>query len=197
VLGQTGSNGRGQTGSNGRGQTGSNGRAISIDDVLGQTGSNGRGQTGSNGRGQTGSNGRTVTSAAMGVVERVGGSGQSNTVVVLGQEYTLDAVTVGVGDYVLITLDQTETTLQKISQPYVAGVSPVLLVGLVSGVDSQTANLTVGGVSVDYTSQLTLDPGLSPTAGAIYATVGIQPSPGGAILAGLQYDGATVSLSSP
>ncbi|MEO8466348.1 MAG: hypothetical protein ABI640_13470, partial [Gammaproteobacteria bacterium] len=196
VLGQTGSNGRGQTGSNGRGQTGSNGRADTVADVLGQTGSNGRGQTGSNGRGQTGSNGRAVTSAAMGVVERLGATG----VVVLGQEFALDATNangVAAGDYVLVTVDEGGATLQKIEDAYVPGVSPVVLVGVVNGVDVQTAKLIIGGVSVDYSSQLALNPGLLPTAGAIYETVGIQPAPGGVILAGLQYDGAVLSLSRP
>ena len=181
------------------GQTGSNGRAINVADVLGQTGSNGRGQTGSNGRGQTGSNGRTVTSAAMGVVDRLDASGQSVVVVVLGQNFAIDTNGggVNVGDYVLVTLDETGTTLQKLEGTYVAGVSPVVLVGVVTGVDVQTAKLTIGGASVDYSSQLTLDPGLLPVPGAIYETVGIQPAPGGAVLAGLQYDGAIVSLSSP
>ena len=195
VLSQTGSNGRSQTGSNGRSQTGSNGRAITVADVLSQTGSNGRSQTGSNGR-------AVVTSAAMGAIERVDSSGQSTIVVVLGQEFAVDATNAGVvavGDYVLVATGDNEsgTTLQKVDEAYIAGVSPVILVGVVDGIDVQTARLTIGGASVDYSSQLSLNPDLLPASGAVYETVGIQPAPGGAILAGLQYDGALVSLSSP
>jgi hypothetical protein len=185
LLGQSGSNGRGQSGSNGRGQSGSNGRAITVADVLGQSGSNGRG---------------ALKSAAMGIIERAGLSGQANVVVVLGQEYPVDgstAAAVTLGDYVLVTVDVADgTTLQKIEEPYVAGVSPVALMGVVAQVDARTASLIIGGASVDYSSQLTVNPGLLPAPGAVFETVGTQPVPGGVVLAGLQYDGAVVTLSS-
>jgi hypothetical protein len=183
----------GQSGSNGRGQSGSNGRAITIADVLGQSGSNGRGQSGSNGRG-------ALKSAAMGIIEKVGLSGQTNVVVVLGQVFPVDASSAAVvtlGDYVLVTVDTADATvLQKIGEPYVAGVSPVALMGVVAKVDARTASLVVGGASVDYSSQLTLNPGLLPAPGGVFEAVGTQPVPGGVVLAGLQYDGAVVTLSS-
>jgi hypothetical protein len=217
VLGQSGSGGRaisvadvlGQSGSGGRGQSGSGGRAISIADVLGQSGSGGRGQSGSGGRaisvadvfGQSGSGGRAVLkSGAMGVVEQLTPSGQTSVVVVLGQEFALNNSTAGaisVGDYVLVTVDAADaTTLQNLAEPYVAGVSPVGVMGVVAEVNARTASLVVGGASVDYSSQLVLNPGLLPAPGAVFEAVGTQPVPGGVVLAGLQYDGAVVTLSS-
>jgi hypothetical protein len=141
-----------------------------------------------------------LKSGAMGVVERLTLSGQTNLVVVLGQEFALDSSTasdIRVGDYVLVTVDAADAiTLQNLAEPYVAGVSPVGLMGVVAEVSARTASLVVGGVSVDYSSQLTLNPGLQPAPGAVFEAVGTQPVPGGAVLAGLQYDGAVVTLSS-
>jgi hypothetical protein len=125
----------------------------------------------------------------------------SKQVVVLGQAFTIDDSTsaeITVGDYVLVTEDvgAGAATLQKLNGPYVAGISPVGLMGVVDVVDIGRAMLAIGGATVDYSSQLTLDPSLLPVSGGLYQTVGIQPAPGGAILAGLQYDGAVVTLSS-
>jgi hypothetical protein len=68
--------------------------------------------------------------------------------------------------------------------------------GVVAQVNARTATLVVGRASVDYSSQLTLNPGLLPAPGAVFEAVGIQPVPGGVVLAGLRYDGAVVTLSS-
>jgi hypothetical protein len=119
----------------------------------------------------------------------------------LGQEFTVDGSTIagiGVGDYVLATVyaGASAATLQKLAGPYVAGVSPVGLMGVVSNVDTGTATLRIGGTIIDYSSQLTSDPSLVPASGGLYQTVGIQPALGGVVLAGLQYDGAIVTLSS-
>ena len=134
------------------------------------------------------------------MVEQLATSGPTNVVVVLGQEFALNGSAVGeirVGDYVLVTVDTADvTTLQNLTERYIAGVSPVALMGVVAQVNTGTARLVVGGVSVDYSSQLTLNPGLLPTPGAVFEAVGTQPQPGGEILAGLQYDGAVVTLSS-
>ena len=71
-----------------------------------------------------------------------------------------------------------------------------LLLGAVSSVDATRALLVIGNTVVDYSSQLSLKPGLEPQAGALYEAVGIQPEVGGAILVGLQYDGAVLTVSS-
>jgi hypothetical protein len=220
VLGQSGSGGRGQSGSGGRGQSGSGGRAITVADVLGQSGSGGRGQSGSGGRGQSGSGGRAVNVAdvfgqsgsggrgqsgsgargALGIVEEVTSKNGVSNLVVLGQPFAVSndvAQQVGLGDYVLVAgLVDGSATLQKVLEPYVAGVSPVALMGSVSSVDVRNAELTIGNAVVDYSSQLALDPALVPEAGLAYETVGIQPALGGLVLAGLQYDGAIVTVSS-
>ncbi len=174
----------GQSGSNGRGQSGSNGRAVTIADVFGQSGSNGR----------------ALRAGAMGTIERIDSSAQGSAIVVLGQQFPIgtEALSaIAIGDYVLVTLGQADSaaTLQKLETQYVAGVSPVALLGTVERVDTNTASFTVGGVAVDYSSQLTLDPSLAPATGGAYEVVGIQPTAGGIILAGLQSDAAVVSLS--
>ncbi len=138
-------------------------------------------------------------SGALGLVEMLGSSGETTVVVVLGQKFVVGssaASDVGPGDYVLVTLDTADAlTLQKLAEPYVAGVSPVALMGIVDAVDTRTASLVMGGVSVDYSSELALNPGLLPTSGAVFEAVGTQPVPGGVVLAGVEYDGAVVALS--
>ena len=193
LAGEDGASVLGQSGSGGRGQSGSGGRAISVADVFGQSGSGGRGQSGSGGRAAT-------KSGALGLVELLSSDGEGSSVVVLGQKFTLDSAAasqISVGDYVVVTVDTADTvTLQKVAESYVAGVSPVALMGIVDQVNVGTASLVVGGVSIDYSSQLALNPSLVPASGALFAVVGTQPVPSGVVLAGREYDGAVVTLSS-
>jgi hypothetical protein len=202
--GMSGSNGRGMSGSNGRGMSGSNGRGMSGSNGRGMSGSNGRGMSGSNGRGMSGSNGRAVSgsafaasyeAAAMGPVDAVLRNGSVATLVVAGQSFAVspeDASAFSVGDYVVAGAIEADTAalVYHVGVPYVPGVSPVRLKTTVDSVDTATARLTAGGLTIDYSQQLSLEPDFSPAEGETIEVVGVQPSPLGLLVASRAAEGA-------
>ena len=123
-------------------------------------------------------------SVAMGPVERL----EDSELSVLGQTF-LDGgsgADVVVGDYVLAAGSDGELQiLIPMGTQYVPGASPVMIRGYVSGVDASVAVLTVGGVTLDYSPQLSIAPTFSPTVGSPIEFSGTQPLPGGSVLLGI------------
>ena len=57
--------------------------------------------------------------------------------------------------------------------------------------------MTLGHALIYYSPQLALNPYFAPGIGDSYEAAGIQPNPGGVVLAGIQYDGAVLTPGSP
>ena len=115
------------------------------------------------------------------------GSDGGGALTVLGQVYRTTAQTAGsvaVGDYVIAAGDNAGNlgVLYPLDASYVAGASPVSVVGLVSGADPAVGNLTIGGAVIDYSAYLATDPGYTPAADTILQARGTQPVPGGQII---------------
>jgi hypothetical protein len=204
LRGMSGSNLRGMSGSNGRGMSGSNGRGMSGSNGRGMSGSNGRGMSGSNGRGMSGSNGRSVSEgsfaagyelAAMGPVEAISANGGGATLVVAGQSFAVaadEATQFSVGDYVVAgaVAANGAALVYHVGVPYVPGVSLVRVKAPVDAVDPAVARLTVGGLTVDYSQHLSLEPEFLPAEGETIEAVGVQPSPLGLLVASEAASGA-------
>ena len=72
----------------------------------------------------------------------------------------------------------------KIADSYSPGISPVLLRAPVAAVEASAAVMTVGSVSVDYSSTLSVSPSYEPPVGQIIEVAGTQPAIGSVILVG-------------
>jgi hypothetical protein len=83
----------------------------------------------------------------------------------------------------LTTAGSKTLRLRDLQSDYVAGSSTVVVAGKVSSVDSRQGRLTVGKVTVDYTSVLTTQPRLSLKVGDHIRVSGTQPLAGGSVLA--------------
>jgi hypothetical protein len=106
---------------------------------------------------------------------------------VLGQMFEVPADdAVAKGDYVVAAQLDAEATgiVYPVGVPYVPGVSLVRIKASASRVDLGTGQATLGATHVDYTTLLSTSPGFAPQANAVLAFVGIQPAPGGVIIAG-------------
>jgi hypothetical protein len=169
--------------------------------LRGLTGSNLRGLTGSNLRGLTGSNlrGAAAVAFAVGPVESLDTTDDGFvTLTILGQHFKAEidsAAAFSRGDYVAAATDADGDLLMLHSagSEYRAGVSPVALRGNVTAVDSARAEVTVGGLTVDYAAYLTVDPSYAPKIGDIVDANGTQPLPHGSLQVGAFSDAALVS----
>ena len=128
-------------------------------------------------------------SAAMGPVEQIQSGPDGSALTVLGQVYHTTGETAGsvqVGDYVIAAGDAAGNlgVLYPLNTSYVAGASPVSVVGVVSSADASVAAFTVGGVVVDYSAYLASDPTYEPSAGSLVQARGTQPAIGGQLLVG-------------
>jgi hypothetical protein len=77
--------------------------------------------------------------------------------------------------------------------PYVAGLSAVRVKATVASVDPSRGMLTAGGLTVDYTAHLSLDPGVAPAVGDVVEISGIQPIAGGMLIVGSSGGGLRVA----
>jgi hypothetical protein len=196
VRGMSGSNVRGMSGSNVRGMSGSNVRGMSGSNVRGMSGSNVRGMSGSNVLGMSGSNVRRMipetfgagyAAAAMGPVSYIGASpdGQA-TIAVAGVPFVANGDEgFAVGDYVVVaSTDGVRASVSySLGQSYVAGVSPVRVKGVVSDVDAALGTLDIaGGLTVDYTAQLSARPTLAAGGGDTVVVAGVLPTGAAGVL---------------
>jgi hypothetical protein len=209
AQGMTGSNARGMTGSNAQGMTGSNARGMTGSNAQGMTGSNAQGITGSNARGMTGRYGRVLAAqstsrfgsgfsvAAMGVLEAISIQKGMARLIVAGQAFgvpSTEASVLSVGDYVVAgAAEGAMAVVYHAGVPYIAGLSTVRVKATVNAADPTTGTLSVGGLTVDYTSQLSLDPALAPLAGDVIEVVGLQAITGGTLTVGSSSGGLTVA----
>jgi len=91
---------------------------------------------------------------------------------------------VAVGDYVIAAGNDGKLGgAYQTGQAYIAGVSPVTLRGAVSSVDLSRGTMSVGGVTIDYTSYLVADPQFQPQVGQLIEIDGLQPAAGSTLLA--------------
>jgi hypothetical protein len=149
-------------------------------------GSGARGIHGSGARGIHGSGSRTFQMAVMGPVELISTSDSTNTVTVLGQTFSTTAEmieTLSAGDYVVIAgTGGVASVMYNVGQQYVAGSSPVWVRNTVGTVEPGRASLTLGGVVLDYSTQLSIDPNFSPVEGDLIEVEAVQPLPGGTLI---------------
>jgi hypothetical protein len=96
------------------------------------------------------------------------------------------------GDYVLAAGSSgVLSVIFDAAEMYIAGSTPVNLRGVVTSVDPARATLSVGGVTVDYSTYLVSDPSFEPRTNESIEVSGIQPVAGGTIIANGGY-GAVV-----
>jgi hypothetical protein len=79
--------------------------------------------------------------------------------------------------------------------PYVAGVSKVRVKARVGSTDPVSGTLTIGGLVVDYTNQLSLNPTLAPVAGDVVEVAGVQPLANGTVFVGATAGGLVVEAA--
>jgi hypothetical protein len=108
---------------------------------------------------------------------------------VLGQQFIgrLANIDVSVGQYVLAASHEGGelAILMPMDVAYVPGASTVWLTGTVEVVDQDVGQVSVGGVSLDYTAVLSRHPTLSLEVGDVIDVSGIQPAPGGSVIVNL------------
>jgi hypothetical protein len=161
-----------------------------------------RGSTGSGLRGSTGSGLRGLDqyvfeSAAIGPIGAIIVTDDGARLMIVGQTYDTSVEIAGSvveGEYV-VAAGNSEGQLQvlySMGSEYVAGASAVMVRGPVKAADTSVANLSVGDAVLDYSSHLAVEPAYIPESGDLIEARGVQPSPGGKLIVGLQ-DRALVS----
>ena len=126
-------------------------------------------------------------SVAVGPIESIAIQGGRTQVAVLGQSYAAPAALAerfAPGDYVIVQAHEGVLgAIRGVDEPYLAGSSPVDLLGVITSVDPRRGTLAVNGVTVDYSAYLVSDPGFEPRANEFIHVSGIQPTTGGIIIA--------------
>ena len=219
VAGMSGSNVAGMSGSNVAGMSGSNVAGMSGSNVAGMSGSNLAGMSGSNLAGMSGSNERSLSRsngpayrvvgfgagldlAAMGSLDGIAYDGAGATFTVVGQTFNVaaeQAADFAVGDYVVAGTAPSgaPAIVYHVGAPYVPGVSTVRVKGAVQVVDSSTARLTVGALTIDYAQQLSAEPSFSPVIGDVVNVAGVQPAPRSVLLVDASGSGISVVAAAP
>jgi hypothetical protein len=186
--GMSGSNLDGMSGSNLEGRRGSNGRSASwlrIEDQRAQRTS------------QAAGFGAGYVLAAMGSLDAVSADRDSATIQVAGQTFPVEADQLSVlaaGDYVVAGIAESgaNAVVYHVGLPYVPGVSAIRVRGPVGSIDPTTGNLVIGSLSVDYTPQLSAEPGFLPDAGDVVEVVGVRPSSDATLIVGSSGRGISV-----
>ena len=143
-------------------------------------------------RGIHGDDRRIFDSAAMGPVDSLEVIDEGYLLTIVGQTFISKSASIPVteGDYVLAAgSDGSLDILMPIGMTYVAGASPVLVIGTVSDVWPSIAELSIGDLAIDYSAHLSTDATFSPAAGELVEFMGVQPLPGGNAILNIQ-DGA-------
>jgi hypothetical protein len=124
----------------------------------------------------------------MGTLEAISVGKDVARLVVAGQEFDVpptEALSFSLGDYVVAgAASGAMAVIYHAGVPYIPGVSTVRVKASINTVDSTTGRLTVGGLTVDYTSQLSLNPTLAPAPGTAIEVFGTQPVARGTLLIG-------------
>ncbi len=131
--------------------------------------------------------------AVMGPVESIVVTGDSMTIRVIGQMFDLPADdSLAIGDYVVAAAaeGQAEGVVYLVGATYVPGVSTVRIKASASSVDLGVGQAMLGATHVDFTGLLSSTPSLAPRANDVLVFAGIQPAPGGVIIAGPDPNGA-------
>ena len=182
---------RGYTGSALSGYTGSGLSGYTGSGLSGYTGSGltsvSSGQRASRAIPTCSSFGEGFTSAAMGPVETAIATDDNTTIKVLGQMFELQAGDeFAVGDYVVAAQleGQTRAIAYPVGLPYVPGVSAVRIKATASSADLNAGQVAFGPTRVDFTPLLSAAPLFAPQPNDLLVFAGIQPMPGGVVLAG-------------
>ena len=114
-------------------------------------------------------------------------TGVGTTFTVAGQTFRVaadQAADFAVGDYVVAGAARSDATaiVYHVGAPYVPGVSTVRAKGAVGSVDSATAKLAIGALTIDYAQQLSAEPAFSPAMGDVVEVAGIQPAFGSVLI---------------
>ncbi|MEO0574784.1 MAG: DUF5666 domain-containing protein, partial [Pseudomonadota bacterium] len=172
--------------------TGADTRAITGGDTQAITGADARAITAGDTRAITGGDHRMSLkddSKLVGPIESV--NSESGTVTVLGQTVAATAFvkSFAVGDYVAIQgefsreLSLVATRINRLPGVYVPGASVVRVTGITTGFSPLIGQVRIGSVSVDFVDASSMTTKLVEGFGILTSVDGVQPVPGGIVLA--------------
>jgi hypothetical protein len=137
----------------------------------------------------------------MGALDSISVDGAAVIFSVAGQSFTVspdEAAAFALHDYVVAAASgDGPAVVYHVGAPYSPGVSAVRVKTQVASVNLATGTLSAGGLSVDYTPHLSVDPTLAPSAGASVEVSGTQPARGGILVVSGSGDGISLTTVDP